>query len=255
MSYFKKEKKHKYLDEINESVLRQIPPNDGFKKGIVLDIGCGTGALSEAIEKKGYIVWGIDASEEATQIASRRITKVINTDLADLAQVKAEIGSQLFDYLVFADILEHLYDPLVAVKAYLKFLKEGSYIIVSVPNTVCWVNRILFLFGKFEYTDTGIMDRDHLRFFTFKTAKELVSSAGCSIVRIDYIPYFVRIVQPVIKKLILKNKRPEDTNRRQLLDSPYYRWYMKYINPIEYFLGYFCKSLFAFKMIVVGKKL
>lgn len=254
MPSLKKEERHKYLDEINEGVLRQISPNNGSKKGIVLDVGCGTGALSEAIEKKGYIVWGIDASEEAAQIASRRITKVINTDLTDLAHVKAEIGGQLFDYLVFADILEHLYDPLAVMKEYLRFLKDGRYVIVSVPNTVSWLNRILFLFGKFEYTDTGIMDRDHIRFFTFKTAKELVKSAGCSIIRVGYIPYFVRVAQPIIKKLMLKNKRPEDTNRRQLLDSPYYKWYMKYINPIEYLLGYFCKSLFAFKMIIVGKK-
>ena len=99
------------------------------------------------------------------------------------------------------------------------------------------------------------MDRDHIRFFTFKTAKRLVISAGCSIVRVDYIPYFVRIAQPTIKKILLKGKKAEETDRRQLLDSPYYRWYMKYINPVEYFLGYLWKSLFAFKMIIVGKKL
>lgn len=250
-----KEQRHKYLDEINESVLRQIPANNGFNKGMVVDVGCGTGALSEAIEDKGYIVWGIDLNREAAQIASRRITKVINADLMDLVRIKTEIGGQLFDYLVFADILEHLYDPLTVMKEYLRFLKDGCYVIVSVPNTVSWVNRILFLFGKFDYTDTGIMDRDHIRFFTFKTAKDLVRSAGCSIIGVDYVPYFVRVAQPIIKNLILKNKRPEDTDRQQLLDSPYYKFYMKYIYPIEYLLGYFCKSLFAFKMIIVGKKI
>jgi len=114
---------------------------------------------------------------------------------------------------------------------------------------------IMFLFGKFDYTDTGVMDKDHIRFFTFKTAKRLVKSAGCDVVKVDYIPYFVRIAQPLIKKIILKGKSIEEIDKRTLLNSPYYKWYMKYINPLEYFLGSFCKSLFAFKIIIVGRKL
>ncbi len=254
ISYSRKGK-HKYLEEINDAILRQIPINTTHNKRMVLDVGCGMGALAEAIQNKGYIVWGIDLNEEATQIAAKRIEKIINVDLTDITSIKAEIGNQCFDYLVFADILEHIYDPSNILKEYLALLRNGGYVLVSLPNTVAWTNRIKFLLGKFEYADTGIMDRDHIRFFTFKTAKRLVTSAGCSVIKVDYIPYFVRIAQPIFKKILLKGKKAEDTDRRQLLDSPYYKWYMKYINPIEYFLGYFCKSLFAFKMIIVGKKL
>lgn len=247
--------KHKYLEEINEAVLRQFALNKTGNKNIVLDAGCGMGALSEAIEKRGYTVWGIEINREAADMAAGRITNVINADFADLSLIKEKIGKQIFDYLVFADILEHTVDPLSILKEYLSFLKDGGYVIVSFPNTVVWINRIMFLFGRFEYTDTGIMDKDHIRFFTFKTAKWLLKEAGCSIIKVDYIPYFVRLTQPVIKKILLRGQRAEDTNRRQLLNSPYYKWYMQYINPIEYYLGYFCKSLFAFKMIIVGKKI
>lgn len=57
--------KHKYLEEINDAILRQIPINTTHNKPMVLDIGCGKGALSEAIQNKGYIVWGIELNEEA----------------------------------------------------------------------------------------------------------------------------------------------------------------------------------------------
>ncbi len=254
MSYSQK-RKHKYLEEINDAILRQIPVNTTHNKPMVLDVGCGMGALSEAIQNKGYIVWGIDLNEEATRIAANRIEKIIHVDLTDFTHIKKEIGNRKFDYLIFADILEHIHDPSKILEEYLSLLKDGGYILVSLPNTVAWTNRIKFLFGKFEYADTGIMDIDHIRFFTFKTAKRLITSAGCSVIKIDYIPYFVRIAQPIFKKIFLKNIKAEETNKRQLLDSPYYKWYMKYINPIEYFLGYFWKSLFAFKMIIVGKKL
>ena len=252
--FYPHKEKHKYLEEINDAILRQIPNNTTDNKSMVLDVGCGMGALSEAIQNKGHIVWGIDLNEEAAQIAAKRIAKVINDDLTDITSIKSEIGNQKFDYLVFADILEHIYDPTNILKEYLAFLKDGGYVLISLPNTVAWTNRIKFLLGKFEYADTGIMDRDHIRFFTLKTAKNLVTSAGCSVIKIDYIPYFIRIAQPIFKKFLLKGKNAKDTNRRQLLDSPYYRLYMRYINPVEYFLGYFWKSLFAFKMIIVGKK-
>lgn len=246
---------YKYLEELNEAVLRQVPLNKTSSRITILDVGCGTAALSEAIEDKGYAVCGIELNQEAAEIAAGRITRVVNANLTDITFIKTKLKDELFDYVIFADVLEHLYEPARILKEYLTFLKPGGLVVVSVPNTVAWSQRIMFLLGRFEYSDTGIMDKDHIRFFTFKTAKDLVRSAGCSVVGVDYIPYFVRIAQPVIKKFLLKGKLVDNGKRRTLIDSPYYKWYMRYINPIEYFLGYFCKTLFAFKLIIVGRKL
>jgi len=246
-------KNYKYFDEINEAILRQFPLNRS-NNCMALDVGCGTGVLSEAIKNKGYAVWGIELNEEAAQIARERITRVINADLTDIASVKQKIGDKLFDYIIFSDILEHIYDPLTALKEYSVFLKDEGLVLVSLPNTVAWFNRILFLFGRFEYTDTGIMDCGHIRFFTLKTAKRMVKEAGYTILKVDYMPYIVRVIEPIAKKILLKGRKAKDTDRRLLMDSPYYRWYMKYIYPVEYVLGYFFKSLFAFKMVIVARK-
>ena len=253
MEYLQK-KSYKYQEEINIAILRQLPKNTG-KKEFVLDVGSGMGALSAAIQNKGYSVWAIEINQAAAEVAVQRITKVINADLTDIKHIQSEIGNQKFEFLIFADILEHLYDPLSVLKEYLKLLKDEGYLLVSLPNIVVWWNRILFLLGRFEYTETGIMDKGHIRFFSFKTAKKLVEEAGCCVVRTDYVPFFVRVFEPLVKKFLLKGITPESSNKRDLIDSPYYKWYIKYVYPIEYYLGFFCKPLFAFKMVLVARKL
>jgi len=242
----------KYQEEINDAILRQIAKNPPGEEKHVLDVGCGMGALSEEIRKKGYAVWGVELDGAAAAVAEARITKVLRADAADLGAIGRGVGSQRFDYLVFADILEHLPDPVAVLRDYRIFLKPGGCVLVSLPNTVVWLNRIQFLFGKFEYTDTGVMDRDHLRFFTFKTARRLVEDAGYLVVRTDYIPFFVRAAEPLIKKFFMRGLNEPDADKRQLLSSPYYAWYIKYLYPLEYVAGYLCQGLCAYKMVIVG---
>lgn len=245
--------RHLYLDEINMGVLKQIP--DTKDKGIVvLDVGCGTAALSAEIEKKGYTVWGIEKSEAATRIAQRRITNVISSDSTDFETVIELLGEQRFDFMIFSDILEHLVDPFLVLKFYLSFLNQGGKLIVSVPNAVVWTNRLSFLFGRFQYRDYGVMDRTHLRFFTFHTAKRLIQAAGIDIVTVDYTPYMVRAFLPIIKKFMNTDAAREDSDRRTLIDSPMYSLYLKLVYPTEYILMKWWKSLFAFRIIIVGQK-
>lgn len=247
--------KYEYMEEVNNGITKQFPLNKSDKRPLVLDVGCGSGALAEEIESKGYEVWGIEIYEGAVKAAQSRISRVIKADITDIPDVKSRIGQQKFDYIVFSDVLEHIYDPFTLLNEYLVFLKDGGSVAVSVPNAVTWTNRLKFLFGVFKYDDTGIMDRTHIRFFTFKTAKALIKAAGLGITRVDYTPYFVRALTPVIKKLLLRGENIENTDRKQLMDSPFYKTYLKFVYPIEYYGGYLLKSLFAFRIIVVGKKL
>jgi len=73
--------------------------------------------------------------------------------------------------------------------------------LISVPNVAVWTIRIKLLFGNFDYTNTGTMDRTHIRFFTLKTAKMIVKESGCSIVKVDSTPFIVRAILPFIKKI------------------------------------------------------
>jgi 2-polyprenyl-3-methyl-5-hydroxy-6-metoxy-1,4-benzoquinol methylase len=243
-------KKYEYLEEVNEGILRQFAPAVDVGEESVLDVGCGSGALSEAIQKKGYSVWGIEAYAPAAEIAAKRITKVITADLTDISAIKRAIGDRKFDHIIFSDVLEHLYDPFTILKEYLTLLKTDGHILISVPNAAVWTNRLKLLFGVFNYADTGVMDRTHIRFFTYRTARELVEAAGCSVVKVDHTPYFVRAALPLIKRVMAK----DNDDRREIIDSPLYKMYMKFIYPIEYFIARLRRQLFAFRIIIIGKK-
>ncbi|MCX6356063.1 MAG: class I SAM-dependent methyltransferase [Candidatus Aureabacteria bacterium] len=243
-----------YLEEAYVGLIKQIPPHTGSSPGMVLDVACGLGTVAQAIQSKGYTVWGIERSEAAAREAFPKMSRMIHCDITQLEKVGHEIGGQTFDYIIFSHILEHLYDPLSILKHYLTFLKPGGRVIVAVPNVAVWTNRLSLLFGRFNYIDTGVMDRTHIRFFTFKTAKELVRAAGCSIVGVDYDPFFIRAFLPLIKRWYRLDRPGNSRNRKELQESPLYRRYLKYVYPVEYCLGYFLKPLFAFDIIVVATK-
>ena len=98
------EKKYEYWEEVNEGILKQIPQNKALEKPLVLDVGCGAGALAEAIEKKGYDVYGIETNSDAADKAALRIKKVLKKDLMDLPTINSAFGQHKFDYLIFSDV-------------------------------------------------------------------------------------------------------------------------------------------------------
>jgi 2-polyprenyl-3-methyl-5-hydroxy-6-metoxy-1,4-benzoquinol methylase len=241
------EGRYEYLEEINAGVLKQIPLHDNSVEQWVLDIGCGSGTLGEAIRQKGYKVWGIEEDNRAAAVAQNRLDRVTKLDLRNFEAVRQEITGKKFDYLVMSDVLEHLYDPFSTLKFYLQFLRGDGCVVISVPNALVWTNRLSFLFGRFEYADSGVMDRTHIRWFTFSTAKRVVTTAGCKITRVDYTPYLVRAFLPLLRGAIFRNG-----GSRRIIDSPAYQAYMKYVYPVEYALGSFFKPLTAFRIILVG---
>jgi 2-polyprenyl-3-methyl-5-hydroxy-6-metoxy-1,4-benzoquinol methylase len=245
------EKRYEYLEEVNEGVVRQFPANPDSARPVVLDVGCGSGALSEAVKKRGYEVWGIEENSGAASRAAPRLDRVLNLNLHDSEAVRAALGDRKFDWLVFSDVLEHVYDPFTVLREYLRYVKDGGRVVISVPNALVWTNRVSFLFGRFEYADTGVMDRTHIRWFTFRSAKRLVRAAGCTLTKVDYTPFFVRAALPLIKRFM--HSKP-DGDRRQLIDSPSYKSYMRTVYPVEYAAGFWLKSWFAFRIIIVGVK-
>jgi 2-polyprenyl-3-methyl-5-hydroxy-6-metoxy-1,4-benzoquinol methylase len=151
----------------------------------VLDVGCGVGKLGKYLkEKLNCYVVGIEADEEAAKAAEKFYDEVIVADVEQLRELK--YPHKYFDTIIMADILEHLKRPdmlLIKLKPYLK--PEGS-VIASIPNIARLETRIKLLLGKFEYQETGILDKTHLRFFTLKTAKELFESTGYRVIQVDY---------------------------------------------------------------------
>lgn len=146
----------------------------------VLDLGCGTGAMSSLIreEHKASEVWGVEKFPDAAQRA--RDCAALNKVLSgDLEEVIDQIPAEHFTHVIAGDILEHLVDPWVVCEKLRTKLVPGGTFICSIPN----IRNISFLLaltfkGRFEYKESGVMDRTHLRFFARKDVHDLFSGAG-----------------------------------------------------------------------------
>lgn len=149
----------------------------------VLDIGCASGYIANELVKKGCYVVGIEIDEEMANSAKKFCNNVIIADVESLEELP--YAEKFFDVIIFSDILEHLKRPDLVLLSIKKYLNADGVVIASIPNIARFEYRIKLLRGKFEYEDSGIMNRGHLRFFTLETIKKLFESSGYEIKEID----------------------------------------------------------------------
>jgi len=174
----------------------------------VLDVGCATGQLGSKLRtRKGCFVVGIEMNEEFAAKARVNIDRVIVGDIENKDTI-SRIGSS-FDVIILADILEHLLEPRTVLKEVKTLFNPKGFVVVSLPNIAYWEIRKQLLFGKFQYKDTGILDRTHLRFFTINSAIELFEESGYTIEQTEYSCWhlpFERMFRahriPILNKLI-----------------------------------------------------
>lgn len=158
-----------YLNAGNPLVLSMLPDSIGR----VLDVGCGGGDNARHLRAvhRDIVVVGLTHSEEESRIAAPHMHAVhvidLERGLTDAAM--AEWGPP-FDLLLFSHVLEHLIDPVAVLRRCLTRLAPGGHVLIAVPNVLEWRTRMQFLRGSFVYADHGILDRTHMRFFTYDTA-------------------------------------------------------------------------------------
>lgn len=160
-----------YHGTIRHDVIPLIP-----KGRSILDVGGGTGATVKYLKKIGKadkigVLDAVVAKDDAD------LDFASNIDLnnkQELAEFLSEHGP--FDAILLLDILEHLVDPWSVVDTFVPYLASGGHIIASVPNVRHVKVSIPLLFGdSWTYSDSGLLDRTHLRFFVKKTAIELIA--------------------------------------------------------------------------------
>ena len=141
-------------------------------------MGCGQGLIGERLStEKNCRVTGVDK----TNWSGHAMTH----DLNSLVEIPSLAGEQ-FDVMIFADSLEHLYEPEKALLFYLRYLRKDGKLIVSVPNVANWLNRINVLIGRWNYEQTGLcwsIEDDHLHYFNVREAVGIVERCGCKVDR------------------------------------------------------------------------
>lgn len=158
----------------------------GFKKK-VLDLGCATGLLGEKLksEKKCYVV-GLEIDPVAAKQAEQKLDGVFVLNLDDISNIRSCLNREEFDVIVAVDVLEHLRNPEETLLQLKNHLENNGQLIVSVPNIAHYQVRFQLLRGKFEYTEYGILDETHLKFFTRKSISDLVKKCGFKIELVYY---------------------------------------------------------------------
>jgi len=129
-----------------------------------------------------YVV-GVDISELAIQEASKVLDKAV---AFNLEETWPDLGDK-FDLAILPEILEHVFDPVRVLKRVNENLKPDGQIIITTPNILIWTNRVKFLFGNFKYTNQGLMDFGHIRFFTYRYLKEVLRNSGFEIEKESHI--------------------------------------------------------------------
>lgn len=226
-----------YFEDINWGLLRLWGDRTGLD---VLDVGCGFATTAQKIRELGNHVSGIESNPDAVRVARGRIDDVIEADLQSVTAV----GPRRFDVIIFADVLEHLPWPIGVLKTYVPLLKSNGTVIISLPNVGMWSVRLGLMFGRFQYDETGVLDRTHLRFFTRSSAVQMMRSAGLEAFRRTYNPGLVRPFVPIAKRFL---GRGGDAG--SILESKPYRAYLKTVYPVERLIARAWPGLLAFQMI------
>ena len=147
----------------------------------VLDVGCASGYLAAELSARGCSVVGIEPDPSSAAEAEAHCERII-VGRIDSPSDRSRIDGR-FDFVVFGDVLEHLVDPWETLSFARDLLSPAGVVIVSIPNVAAWPVRLRLLAGSFEYTDIGLLDRTHLRFFTRSSAHELARRSGFAIER------------------------------------------------------------------------
>lgn len=160
---------------INQFVLQRIPAGTQT----LLDVGCGGGAFGAAVKAAMPCrVTGVTHSIEEAEEARRRLDRV---EVADVNTFEpAELGR--FDCIVCSHVLEHLLQPDQVLVRLRQCLNPGGTLLVALPNVLFWKQRLQFMRGRFRYTQGGLMDSTHFRFFDWQSAEALLRDCGLSIV-------------------------------------------------------------------------
>lgn len=195
------------------------------KPAIILEVGIGCGYLGRELSGNGFRIIGLEKDRVSAESAKNSYEDILVCDI-DRNGVPS-LGA--FDAIVLFDILEHLSDPLSSLKQISGSLNEGGRVFICLPNIANWVIRLKLLFGNFNYSDKGLLDRTHLRFFTFRAAKELIRASGLKITGRSFTPLpFELFIRP--------------------------KWLAGFLSETYFVLVRLCPGLFSYQFIFTAVK-
>lgn len=152
------------------------------KQGRILEVGCSSGYFGASLRACGHVVWGIEPFQNAAQAARDVLDNVY---VGNIQSFFNDFPNERFDVIVFGDVLEHIDNPVSILQKCREFLNPNGRVVASIPNVSHLAIRTMLLEGRWDYSDLGILDRTHLRFFTRDSAIGMFSDAGYQVHQIS----------------------------------------------------------------------
>ncbi len=152
----------------------------------VLDVGCGAGMLGASLKaRQGATVCGIEWNHEAAQAAKSRLDEVL---IGDAEQMDGAFPDGRFECIVCADVLEHMRAPDRFLRQARAWLAPEGQLVASIPNVGHHTVVGSLLQGNWTYESAGLLDRDHLRFFTRREIEALFRRTGLRVTSLRAVP-------------------------------------------------------------------
>ena len=149
----------------------------------VLEVGPGIGHVTKQLGQQDCKVTCVEKNKNMADMAKEFCARVIVGDI-ESDTIGRHLSTERFDVITFGDVLEHLRDPVEVLNNLRPLIAPAGYLVVSIPNVAHRSVRLSLLFGEFDYADSGLLDRTHLRFFTIRTIEQMMNECGFKIVDI-----------------------------------------------------------------------
>jgi 2-polyprenyl-6-hydroxyphenyl methylase/3-demethylubiquinone-9 3-methyltransferase len=192
---------HNYLLPALEKLVSRLE-----QKGIELrafDLGCGNGAIANWLASRGWEVVGVDASTEGIAQANKHYPELRLEQGSAYDDLAMRYGQ--FPLVLSLEVVEHVYAPRDYAKTLFALVQPGGHAIISTPYHGYLKNLALALTGKMDKHFTALWDHGHIKFWSIKTLKILLSEQGfmdISIHRVGRIPPLAKSMIAAISKNI-----------------------------------------------------
>lgn len=189
-------------------IAKNYVPNDS----VVLDVGSACGDFGLLLQReKSCLVHGMEFSRASIEIAEQTLaySKIHQVDLNSFDADSFQGYTSCFDCIALLDVLEHVVDSSGALRGLKRFLKPDGFFVVSLPNVAFGDIKLQLLTDNFIYTETGILDETHVRFFTYRSiaayfAKQGIEILECS-VKVEDVQWKLNGVPRRIKRYVLSD--------------------------------------------------
>jgi 2-polyprenyl-3-methyl-5-hydroxy-6-metoxy-1,4-benzoquinol methylase len=188
----------------------------------ILDVGCACGDTGVALKnEKNCELFAFEYDKDSIETAQKtNAYKEIHQ--IDLNLFETESFPQYFekfDYIILGDVLEHLYSPQKTLEKLKSYLKKDGYFLISLPNLSHASIKSNLLLNDFTYTEVGLLDKTHIRFFTHKSILFFLTEINLVIEEIKFTITNPRGQQPFNALKYLDKK--SITTKKFILDDPY----------------------------------